>query len=67
MLSSGGTVLGTLATYSNQNKGSGYVQHSFSLAPYIGKTITIKFTGKETLGGGFNTGFLEDDNALNVS
>ena len=35
--------------------------------PYIGKTITIEFTGKETLGGGYTTSFLEDDNALNVS
>src|SRR5262249_13002270 len=67
ILNSSGTVLATLATYSNQNEGSGYVQHSFNVASYIGKTITIKSTGKETLGGGYNTNFFEDDNALNVS
>jgi subtilase family serine protease len=67
VLNSSGTVLATLATLSNQNATSGYVQHSYSLAPYIGQTITIKFTGKETLGGGHNTSFFEDDNALNVS
>jgi hypothetical protein len=43
------------------------VQHSFSLASYIGQTITIKYTGTETLGSGYNTNFFEDDNALNVS
>ena len=30
-------------------------------------TITIKFTGNETLGDGYDTNFFEDDNALNVS
>jgi hypothetical protein len=67
VLNSGGTVLATLATYSNQNATSGYAQHSFSLTPYIGQKITIKFTGTETLGGGHDTNFFEDDNALNVS
>jgi subtilase family serine protease len=67
VLNSSGTVLATLGTLSNQNEGTGYVQHSYSVAPYIGQTITIKFTGKETLGGGHNTNFFEDDNALNVS
>ena len=43
------------------------MQHSYSVAPYIGQKITIKFTGKETLGGGYDTNFFEDDNALNVS
>jgi len=67
VLNSSGTVLATLGTLSNQNEGTGYVQHSYSVAPYIGQTITIKFTGKETLGGGYDTNFFEDDNALNVS
>ena len=66
VLNSGGTVLATLSTLSNQNAGTGYVEHSFSLAPYIGQTITIKFTGTETLGGGDDTSFFEDDNALNA-
>ncbi|HEX9065305.1 MAG TPA: putative Ig domain-containing protein [Streptosporangiaceae bacterium] len=66
VLNSSGTVLATLATLSNQQAGSGYVQHSYSLNSYIGQKITIKYTGKETLGGGYNTNFFEDDNALNV-
>jgi subtilase family serine protease len=67
VVNSSGTVLSTLGTYSNQNEGSGYVQHSFSVAPFIGSTITIKYTGKETLGSGYDTNFFLDDNALNVS
>lgn len=67
VLNSSGTVLATLGTLSNENEGSGYVEHSYSVAPYIGQTITIKFTGKETLGDGYDTNFFEDDNALNVS
>ncbi len=67
VLNSSGTVLATLSTLSNQNEGSGYVQYSYSVAPYIGQTITIKYTGAETLGGGYDTNFFEDDNALNVS
>jgi subtilase family serine protease len=67
VLNSGGTVLATLATYSNQNASSGYVQHTFSVTPYIGQQVTIRYTGTETLGGGTNTSFFDDDNALNVS
>lgn len=67
VLNSAGTVVSTLGTFSNQQATSGYVQHSFSVSSFIGQTITIKFTGKETLGGGFDTNFFEDDNALNVS
>ena len=66
VLNSSGTVLATLSTLSNQNKGTGYVQHSFSLASFIGQTITIRFTGTETLTS-YDTSFYEDDNALNVS
>jgi hypothetical protein len=62
----GGAVLATLATYSNQNRSTGYVQHTFSLNPYIGRAITLKFTGTETLTG-HDTSFFEDDNALRVS
>ncbi len=42
------------------------MQQSFSLNSFIGQTITLKFTGKETLYG-YYTSFLEDTNALNVS
>jgi hypothetical protein len=67
VLNSSGTVLATLSTLSNLNTTGGYSQYSYSLAPYIGQKITIKYTGKETLGGGYNTSFFNDDNALNVS
>jgi hypothetical protein len=51
---------------SNQTEGTGYVEHSYSVSSFIGQTITIKFTGTETLGGGYDTSFFEDDNALNA-
>jgi hypothetical protein len=51
VLSSSGTVLATLATLSNQNSTGGYSRYSYSVAPYIGQKITIKYTGTETLGG----------------
>jgi len=66
VLNTSGTVLSTLATYSNLNATGGYSQHSFSLGSFIGKKITLKFTGTETLSG-HNTSFFVDDNALRVS
>jgi hypothetical protein len=66
VLNSSGTVLATLSTLSNLNTTGGYSEYSYSLAPYIGQTIKIKYTGKETLGGGYDTNFFEDDNGLNV-
>jgi subtilase family serine protease len=65
VLNSSGTVLSTLATYSNLNHITGYAQHSFSLASYIGQTVTLKFTGSED--SSLQTSFVLDDNALNVS
>nr|WP_268873561.1 putative Ig domain-containing protein [Streptacidiphilus neutrinimicus] len=65
VLNSSGTVLGTLATYSNLNAASGYQQHTFSLASYIGQTVTLKFTGSED--SEYQTSFVVDDTALNVS
>ena len=66
VLNSSGTVLATLSTLSNLNTTGGYSEYSYSLTPYIGQTITIKYTGKETLGDGYDTNFFEDDNGLNV-
>jgi serine protease len=66
VLDAGGNVLRTLATYSNKNATSHYVHHSFSLNAYAGQTVTIKFTGKETLLH-HNTSFFVDDTALNAS
>lgn len=65
VLNSSGTVLGTLATYSNLNAAGGYTQRSFSLASYAGQTVTLKFTGTE--GSTLQTSFVIDDTALNVS
>ncbi|MFE9994844.1 hydrolase [Streptomyces avermitilis] len=65
VLNSGGTVLSTLATYSNLNAASGYAQRSFSLASYAGQTVTVKFTGTE--GSTLQTSFVLDDTALTVS
>jgi len=66
VLNSSGTVLSTLATYSNLNAASGYTQRSFSLGTtYAGQTVTIKFTGVE--GSTLQTSFVVDDTALNVS
>jgi len=65
VLNSSGTVLSTLATYSNLNAASGYTQRSFSLADYAGQTVTLKFTGTE--GSTLQTSFVLDDTALNVS
>ncbi|HET6913643.1 MAG TPA: protease pro-enzyme activation domain-containing protein [Rhodanobacteraceae bacterium] len=61
---SSGSLLKTLATYSNLNANTGYTQHSFNLSAYIGQTVTIKFTGSED--SSLQTSFLIDDTALNV-
>jgi hypothetical protein len=42
-----GTVLGTLATYSNLNKATGYQIRTFSLLPYKGQTVTLSFAMNE--------------------
>ncbi|MFL6116143.1 MAG: alkaline phosphatase family protein, partial [Catenulispora sp.] len=65
VLNSAGTVLSTLGTYSNLNKASGYVSHSFSLAGYLGQTVTVKFTGTED--SSKQTSFVVDDTSLLVS
>ena len=44
---SAGTVLGTLATYSNLNKGTGYTTRTFNLLPYKGQTVTLSFAMNE--------------------
>ena len=64
VLNSSGTVLATLATYSNLNAASGYTVHTANLAPYIGQTVTIKFTGTEDTS--LQTSFVLDDVNLNV-
>jgi len=62
---SSGTVLSTLATYSNLNKATGYSQKSFNLLSFKGQTIQILFTGSEDFE--FQTSFVLDDINLNVT
>jgi Putative Ig domain len=66
VINASGAVAGTLATLTNLQAAKTYRQHSYSLAPYIGQTVTLRFTAKETLTGHV-TSFFEDGNALAVS
>ncbi|AEW96830.1 putative Ig domain-containing protein [Streptantibioticus cattleyicolor] len=54
----------TLATYSNANANTGYVQKSFDLSSFAGQTVTLKFTGTED--SSLATDFLIDDTALDI-
>nr|WP_315486117.1 CehA/McbA family metallohydrolase [uncultured Undibacterium sp.] len=56
---SSGTVLSTLASFSNLNKGISYISKSFDLTAYKGQTIRIYFLGTE--GSVTATSFLIDD------
>ncbi len=60
-----GGVTTTLATYSNLNKNSTYVQKSFDLTAHKGKTVTVKFLMNEDVT--LQTSFVVDDTALTVS
>jgi hypothetical protein len=60
-VSAGGT---TLATYSNLNHSSGYVQKSFNLSAYAGQNVTLTFKGVED--SSLQTSFFVDDTAVNV-
>jgi hypothetical protein len=62
--SSSGTLLQTLATYSNLNANTGYAQKTFNLAAYIGQTIRVYLVGTED--SVKQTSFVVDDFALNV-
>ncbi len=61
---SSGAVLATLATYSNLNKGSSYVQRTFDMSAYKGQTVRVYFEGVE--GSTVATSFIVDDVTLNV-
>jgi serine protease len=61
---SSGTLLKTLATYSNLNAATGYQVHTNDMSAYIGQTVTIKFTGKED--SSLQTSFVLDDVTLTV-
>lgn len=59
---SSGTVLATLATYSNLNHNTGYAQKSFDLTSYKGQTIQVYLVGVED--STLQTSFVVDDFAL---
>ena len=54
-----GSTTTTLGTFSNLNAATGYVLRSFDVTPYIGKTVTLKFTGAENASR--QTSFVLDD------
>ena len=53
------TVLSTLATYSNLNQSTGYVQKTFDVTAFKGQTIRIYFLGTED--SSLQTSFVIDD------
>ncbi|MCZ1003218.1 M1 family metallopeptidase [Streptomyces mirabilis] len=55
----------TLATYSNLNKTTGYVQKSFDVSAFAGQTVSLAFTGTED--SSLQTSFVLDDIALDTS
>nr|WP_258903742.1 S8 family peptidase [Actinokineospora sp. UTMC 2448] len=64
VVGSDGSVLRTLATYSNVDEATAYQRRSFSLTEFRGRTVTIKFTGTEDAY--LATSFLIDDTALST-
>jgi len=62
VISSGTTT--TLGTFSNLNKAAGYIQRSFNVIAFKGKTVTIRFSGTEDTS--LQTSFVIDDVNLNV-
>lgn len=56
---SSGTVLATLATYSNLNKDPRWIKKSFDLSAYKGQTLRIAFKGTEDYS--LKTSFVLDD------
>ena len=60
----GGTLLGTLATFSNLDKAPGYVVHNYDMSPWIGQTVVLKFVSKED--SSLQTSFVLDDVTLLV-
>ncbi|ANP52629.1 hypothetical protein J2Z21_000135 [Streptomyces griseochromogenes] len=58
----GGT---TLASYSNLDENTGYVQKSFDVSSFAGQTVNLSFTGTED--SSLQTSFVLDDVALDTS
>jgi subtilase family serine protease len=55
----------SVQSFSNVNKGTGYVQRAVNLSAYAGQTVTIKWTGTED--SSLATSFFIDDTALTLS
>ncbi|MFC4333174.1 M1 family aminopeptidase [Streptomyces andamanensis] len=55
----------TLATYSNLDKNTGYVQKTVDVSSYAGQTVSLSFTGTEDAS--LRTSFVLDDVALDTS
>lgn len=64
LLDTSGNVLTTLSTFSNLDAASGYAQHTFDVSSYIGRTVTVQFTGTED--SVYQTSFVLDDIDLTV-
>jgi hypothetical protein len=62
---SSGTVLGTLATFTNVNHNTGYAEYTYNLSAYAGQTVTLLFTGVQTTS--TETSFVIGEVDLNVS
>jgi subtilase family serine protease len=55
----------TVQSFSNLNRGSGYVLRTVDLSSFAGQTITLKWTGSEN--SSIATSFFVDDTALTLS
>lgn len=55
----------TLGTYSNRNKGGGYVERTFDLSGFAGQTVTLSFTAVEDYS--LQTSFVVDDTSVTLS
>jgi len=55
----------TLATYSNVDRTTSYVQKTLNVLAYKGKTVTVRFLGQED--SSLQTSFVIDDVALTTS
>lgn len=62
---SSNTVLTTLATFSNLNESTGYVQRTFNVTAFKGQTIRVYFLGTEDVT--LATSFVIDDTSLTTN
>lgn len=60
-----GATTTALATYSNKEKGTSYVQRTVDLSAYKGKAVTVRFLGTEDYS--YSTTFQLDDTSVAVS